>query len=144
MSAGGYSRKLHWVRPLQRYVINPPLRWAVRHSRYPGHILIETLGHRTGRLRTTIVGARHAGPRTLVVVAEHGRSAGWVRNLRANPTVRVLVEGRWHAAVAVVDDDRDPEEILQGWDDPAHVRAVRLFATDPAVVRIALTGADSD
>lgn len=54
----------------------------------PDHVVIETRGRRTGKRRRTVGGA-HADGDTIWIVAEQGRHAGWVRNLEAEPDVRV-------------------------------------------------------
>jgi len=46
------------------------------------------------------------------LVAEHGRRAQWVRNLRADPAVRVRVGARRFAARARVVDHRTERELV--------------------------------
>jgi hypothetical protein len=43
-------------------------------------------------------------------IAAHGHRAGWVRNIKANPRVRVKVHGTWHAGTAHILDDDGPIE----------------------------------
>jgi deazaflavin-dependent oxidoreductase (nitroreductase family) len=131
------------VRLLQRYVINPPLKLLARWGRYPGHVLLETVGRRTGRRRLTVVGARWEG-RVLRVVSEHGRHAGYVANLLAQPRVRVWADGRRYRGSASLEERVDPEQLLESWHDPAHARAVRAFGTDLAVVRVDVDPGETD
>ena len=79
------------VHALQVYVLNPPIRLAFRAGvSPPGQVLLETIGRKSGQPRQTPVGDGRDGD-TLWVVAEHGRRAGYVLNLIANPRVRVRV-----------------------------------------------------
>ena len=140
--AEGHARdraaaKRRRVRLLQRYVINPPLKLLTWLDRYPGHVLLETVGRRTGRRRRTVVGARWEG-QVIRIVAEHGRHAGYVANLHTEPRVRVCADGHWYQGSAWVEERVDPEQLLDSWHDPAHARAVRAFGTDLRVVRVDL------
>ena len=85
------------MRFFQRYFLNPPATLAVRTGLVPGYVLIESIGRRTGKRRRTVVGMRVENS-TGWVVAEHGRHAGYVLNIQADPTVRVCVRGKWRMA----------------------------------------------
>lgn len=76
------------VRVLQRYLLNPPVKVLVWLDFVPGHALIETHGRRTAKRRTTVVGL-HEEDGTSWIVAEQGPHAEYVRNLQADPSVRV-------------------------------------------------------
>jgi deazaflavin-dependent oxidoreductase (nitroreductase family) len=96
------------VHALQVHVLNRPVKALLaRGITPPGVALLETTGRRSGRLRTTPVGEGLEGD-TFWIVAEHGRAAGYVRNLEANPRVRVKVGGAWRAGTARVVADDDP------------------------------------
>jgi deazaflavin-dependent oxidoreductase (nitroreductase family) len=100
------------VHGLQKYVANPPLKALLRAGVIPPSVaLLETVGRRTGKPRRTPVGDGRVG-NTLWIVAEHGRQAGYVRNIEANPRVRVRVrEGlraRWRTGTAHVMPADDP------------------------------------
>jgi hypothetical protein len=81
------------------------------------------------------------------LVAEHGMKAGYVRNIKQNPRVRLkLREGfrtRWHTGTAHLLCDDDPRE-RQRWlagrrpSTAVNTAAVRLFGTDLLTVRIDL------
>jgi len=92
---------------LERRVFNPPcrafLRWGVAPRCF---VLLETTGHRSGLRRQTPVGGTVDGP-TAWLVAEHGTGCAWVRNLLADPRVRVKTGRRWRSgrAVTLPDDD---------------------------------------
>ena len=121
---------------LQRYVLNPPMTAAVWLGLVPGHMLVETTGRLTGKRRRTVVGCHRDGG-TLWVVAEQGRHAGYVRNLEANPAVRVRLHRRWHDATARVDDGDDPLARLTHFAD-GHARLVQKAGTALLSVRFDL------
>jgi deazaflavin-dependent oxidoreductase (nitroreductase family) len=83
------------------------LAWALRLP-IPGDALLETTGRRSGRRRRTPVCDGRDGE-VFWLVAAHGREAGWVRDLEADPRVRVKVSGgRWRGGTARVLRDDDP------------------------------------
>jgi deazaflavin-dependent oxidoreductase (nitroreductase family) len=131
---GDGSRKRKTVRLVQRYLLNPPAKLAVRTGLVPGYVLIETVGRRTGTRRHTVVGM-HLENSTGWVVAEHGNHAGYVRNLEANPTVRVCVRGKWRTAHAEVVPEDDPEARLDGFGRSIHASTLRRLGTDLLTVR---------
>jgi deazaflavin-dependent oxidoreductase (nitroreductase family) len=80
---------------------------------------------------------------TFWIVAEHGRRADYVRNLEADPKVRVLVRGRWRSGTAVPLPDDDPrarQRVLGRHRLGRRINdlAVRSFGTDLLTVRIDL------
>jgi deazaflavin-dependent oxidoreductase (nitroreductase family) len=104
----------------------------------PVHVLIETKGRRSGKRRRNVVGMHVEGD-TGWVVAEHGRHAGYVRNLDADPRVRVRIGRRWrHARARIVDDD-DPQARLETFAGRSHAAAVRRFGTDLTTLRFDLS-----
>src|SRR5215216_5403497 len=74
---------------LQRWVANPldRLAFALRVPP-PGDALLETVGRRTGRRRVTPVCDALDGD-TFWIVAQRGRDTDYVRNIEADPRVRV-------------------------------------------------------
>lgn len=140
----GDDTKRRRVRLLQRYVLNPPVILATRLGLVPGYVLVETQGRRTGKRRRTVVGMGMADG-TGWVVAEHGRRAGYVRNIEAEPCVRVCVRGRWRAACASVVPDDDADARLAGFGRRGHAATVRRFGTDLLTVRFDFAAAaDAD
>ena len=131
------DRKRRRVVAYQRWVLNPPMKLAVWMGVVPGHVIIETTGRRTGRARRTVVGAHRDG-QTIWVVAEQGRHAAWVRNLEAEPEVRVRHRGRWRTADASILDQDDPSARLESWDRPGHARLVKRFGTQLTTIRLDL------
>lgn len=85
------------LRQFQRRLGNPfgarVMRWI------PGWAVVETTGRRSGLPRRVPVGGRQIGGCFWLVVADPER-ASYVRNIDANPRVRVQVRGRWSSGTA--------------------------------------------
>ena len=137
------------VHALQKYILNPPIKMLFAIGVVPpGYALLETIGRTTGKARRTPVGDARVG-KEFWIVAEHGMKAGYVRNIKQNPRVRLkLREGfraRWHTGTAHLLWDDDPRE-RQRWlaggltSSIANSVAVRLFGTELLTVRIDLDG----
>src|SRR5215468_11077447 len=95
---------------LQKYLLNPFDKLAFRLGVPPaGDALLETIGRRTGEPRVTPVCDGLIGE-TFWIVAQRGRDSGYVRNICANPRVRVKVKCEWRAGTAHLLDDDDPRE----------------------------------
>jgi deazaflavin-dependent oxidoreductase (nitroreductase family) len=137
VSADPDYRRRQRVRLLQRYVVNPPTKLAVWAGLAPGLVLIETTGRRSGRRRRNVVGL-HVDGGTGWIVAEQGRHAGYVRNLQANPEVRVRRRRRWVTARAEVVEGDDVQARLDSFGRRSHAAAVRRFGTDLATIRVEL------
>ena len=127
MAAHEAGRRRRIVR-LQRYVLNPPVKAAVWLGLVPGHMIVETTGRVSRKRRRTVVGCHRDGER-LWVVAEQGRHAGYVRNLEAEPHVRVRVDRRWRPAVAAVVPGDDPVVRLASFPD-RHAALVQRLGTE--------------
>jgi deazaflavin-dependent oxidoreductase (nitroreductase family) len=135
------------VHALQKYVFNPPIRFLFTIGVVPpGYALLETTGRKSGKPRRTPVGNGRLG-NEFWVVAEHGQKAGYVRNIAANPRVRLkLPEGlraRWYGGTAHFLADDDPRE-RQRWlakqlpGSASNAAAVRFFGTQLLTIRIDL------
>jgi RNA polymerase sigma-70 factor (ECF subfamily) len=136
------------ARFVERYVLNPQMRLGLALGLAPrAFALLETIGRRSGRPRRTPVGNGLLGD-TFWLVSEHGRGAGYVRNIEANPRVRVKIGRRWRAGTAHVLPDDDAfarlEQVASALGrmrrlDAAIFRAfVRWLGTQPVTVRIDL------
>ena len=101
----------------------------------PGIVILETIGRKSGRPRRTPVGKAVDGD-TLWIVAEH-RKGSYVRNIEANPGVRVRVGRRWRTGTAHVLPDDDWRERQRGMPS-LNAASVRLMASDPVTVRVDL------
>ena len=78
------ERKYRVATAFQRRVGNPLLR------RMPFQTLLETTGRVSGLPRTTPVGGRRAGD-AFWLVSEFGERSQYVRNIKADPRVRVRI-----------------------------------------------------
>jgi deazaflavin-dependent oxidoreductase (nitroreductase family) len=132
------SPKARVVRFTQKYLLNPPVRVLFGLGLVPPtHVLLETTGRRTGRPRQNPVGNGLDGD-TLWIVAEHGRRAGYVRNLEADPRVRVKIGRRWRSGTATVLPDDDPRARLQRIGRPVNGFMVRAVGSELLTIRVDL------
>ena len=85
---------------VQRRFANPLMRLV------PTQTLLETTGRKSGQARRTPVGGLLEDGR-FWLVSEFGERSQYVRNIAADPWVRVRVRGRWHSGTAhlLPDDD---------------------------------------
>lgn len=100
------ERKYRAVTALQRK-LNAVMR------RMPAQTLLETTGRTSGLPRRTPVGGRRVGD-SFWLVSEFGERSQYVRNIKADPRVRVRVHGRWHDGTAHLLPDDDPVARLRG------------------------------
>lgn len=128
---------------VQKRLFNPVVRTALeRGVRIPGYSVLETIGRKSGQPRRTPVGDGLDGD-TFWIVSEHGQRAAYVRNLEANPRVRVRVRGKWRSGSAVTLPDDDPRERQRIMAERRrstrlNAAAVRALGTDLLTVRIDL------
>ncbi len=105
-------------------------------GRVPWWALIETTGRSSGLPRQTPVGNGLDGD-TFWLVSEHGRKANYVRNIMADPHVRVRVSGRWHLGIAhpmPQDDVQARQRTLSRFNN----LIVNVAGTEPLTIRIDL------
>lgn len=101
--------------------------------------LLETTGRRTGQARRTPVGNGLDSARDVFwLVAVHGRQADFVRNIEADPRVRVRVGRTWRTGRAVPLPDDDPVARSRSHPPPWDAALGRMIATTPLTVRIDL------
>jgi deazaflavin-dependent oxidoreductase (nitroreductase family) len=99
-------------------------------------LIVETVGHRSGKRRRVPVGYLDDGGHIIVVV-EDGLHAHWIRNALANDTrLRIHFRGAWHEARLRI-LDADPDSYLSRM-NRVHAAFVRLESITPAVVEIVL------
>ncbi|KUN87718.1 nitroreductase [Streptomyces bungoensis] len=126
------DRKQRLVTAFQRHIANPLNR------RLPFQTLLETTGRSSGLPRTTPVGGRRVGG-SFWLVSEFGHKSQYVRNIEADPRVRVRIAGRWHHGTAHLLPDDDPVARLRTL-PRFNSAAVRAFGADLLTVRIDLDG----
>ncbi|MGY0489630.1 nitroreductase/quinone reductase family protein [Streptomyces sp. WG-D5] len=125
-----HDRKHRLVTTFQRYVVNPVTR------RLPGQVLLETTGRTSGLARRTPVGGRRIGG-AFWLVSEFGYASQYVRNIQADPTVRVRLRGRWHTGTAHLLPEDDPRARLKAL-PRLNSAAVRGFGVGLLTVRVDL------
>lgn len=146
VASPSYKRRL--VRTVQRFVVNPPVKLLLRTRLSLGWCLLETRGRTSGLPRQVPVGDGLVDG-VFWIIAEHGDRAGYVRNLRRDPRVRVLVRDggwrmRWVDGIATVLDDDDPyrrQRLVAGWRHPVrafNAMTVRILGTELRSVRVDL------
>ncbi|MGW0766662.1 nitroreductase/quinone reductase family protein [Streptomyces sp. NPDC002671] len=119
------------VTRFQRHVANPLNR------RLPFQVLLETTGRKSGRPRQTPVGGRRVGD-SFWLVSEYGYKSQYVRNIQADPSVRVRIAGRWHHGTAHLLPDDDPMARLRTL-PRLNSAAVWALGADLLTVRVDLT-----
>jgi deazaflavin-dependent oxidoreductase (nitroreductase family) len=97
----------------ERYLLNPQMRLGLALGLAPrAFALLETIGRRSGEPRRTPVG-NGLIDNSFWLISEHGRGAGYVRNIEANPRVRVKIGRNWRAGTAHILPDDDPDARLE-------------------------------
>ncbi|BBX71282.1 nitroreductase/quinone reductase family protein [Mycolicibacterium psychrotolerans] len=114
----------------QRTIANPVMR------RMPFQTLLETTGRTSGVARRTPVGGRRIGDQ-FWFVSEFGDTSQYVRNIKADPQVRVRLNGRWHRGTAHLMPDDDPQARMRTLPRFNNV-GVRTFGTRLLTVRVDL------
>ena len=124
-------------------VLNPLVRAAVRLGLpLPIVVILETRGRKSGLPRRIPVGKALEGG-TLWIVAEHGRKASYVRNIEADPHVRVRVGRRWRSGIAQVLYDDDWRERQRRIPNKLNSATVRLMGTEHLTIRVDLDPASA-
>jgi deazaflavin-dependent oxidoreductase (nitroreductase family) len=122
--------KFRAVTSLQRWVANPLSR------QLPFQTLLETTGRKSGLPRRTPVGGRRVGDE-FWIVSEYGEKSQYVRNIQADPRVRVRIKGRWHHGTAHLLHEDDARARLRSL-PRMNSAAVRAVGTNLLTVRVDL------
>ena len=123
---------------IARYSVNPLVKALAAIGPLPlGMALLETVGRTSGEPRRVPVGGRLRNG-AFWFVAEHGRRAAYVRNIVANPRVRVKVGRRWLAGTAVLLDEDDAVQRAPKLGLWLNGASVRMIGTEPLSVCIDL------
>lgn len=115
----------------QKHVANPVMR------RLPFQTLLETTGRKSGEPRRTPLGGSRVGDQ-FWFVSEFGERSQYVKNIQANPQVRVRLNGRWHNGTAQLVPDDDPHARLKSLPQ-FNSFGVRTFGTNLLTIRVDLT-----
>jgi deazaflavin-dependent oxidoreductase (nitroreductase family) len=117
---------------IQKNVANPMMR------RMPFQTLLETTGRKSGQPRRTPLGGSRIG-NEFWFVSEFGDQSQYVKNIEADPRVRVRLRGRWHSGVAHLVRDDDPRRRLETLPS-FNSFGVRTFGTNLLTIRVDLDG----
>jgi deazaflavin-dependent oxidoreductase (nitroreductase family) len=117
------------VHTFQRLVLNPVGR------RMP-LTMLETTGRKSGQPRRTAIGGRVIGNQ-FWMVSEHGEHSHYVRNIKANPAVRLRINGQWRSGTAHLMPEDDAKERLQSLPG-INSALVRLAGSDLLTIRVDL------
>jgi deazaflavin-dependent oxidoreductase (nitroreductase family) len=130
--------KRAWSTFVTAKLVNPIVRAAARLGLpLPLVVILETRGRKSGEPRRVVVGRALEG-NTLWIVTEHGRRASYVKNIEADPRVRVRVGRRWRPGVARVLYDDDSRLRQRQLPNKLNSAVVRLMGTEHITVRVDL------
>jgi deazaflavin-dependent oxidoreductase (nitroreductase family) len=119
-------------------LVNPVVRAAARLGLpLPMVVILETRGRRSGKPRRIPVG-KALEANTLWVVAEHGLRSSYVRNIQANPRVRVRAGRRWLTGTAHVLEGDDWRARQRQIPNRVNSAVVRAMGTEHVTVRVDL------
>ena len=141
------ERKRRVASALAKYGASPVVKAMYRLGLpAPGTVILETVGRKSGLPRTTPVTNGLDGD-VFWIVTEHGRRAAYVRNIEANPRVRIRTSRGWRSGTATLQPDDDPRERLRHIAKlhpitRVNTATVRLMETELLVVRVDLDPAE--
>ncbi|MFD4508319.1 nitroreductase/quinone reductase family protein [Streptomyces sp. NPDC058457] len=124
------DRRFRATTAFQRHIANPLTRLL------PFQTLLETRGRVSGEPRRTPLGGRRVGE-SFWLVSEFGTKSQYVRNIQADPRVRVRIGGRWHHGTAHLLPDDDPVARLRTL-PKGNSMAVKALGTQLLTIRVDL------
>jgi deazaflavin-dependent oxidoreductase (nitroreductase family) len=123
---------------LSARIFNPLVRAAARAGLpTPSVVILETTGRRSGEPRRVPVTRLVEGD-TLWIVTEHGRKAAYVRNIEANPRVRVRLGRRWRTGTARLTSEGNWRALQRRMPNKLNSAMVRLMGTEHLTIRVDL------
>ncbi len=132
------ERKRRLITKLQVKLLNPPVKALAAHGLVPTVSLLETVGRKSGQPRRTPVSkGLDRETDTFWIVAEQGSKAAYVRNIAANPRVRLRIGRRWRSGSATILPDDDPRA-RQHHMSKLNAATVRAMGTDLLTIRVDL------
>jgi len=121
--------KRQLVHGVQRLVVNPI-------GRQLPVTMLETIGRKTGQPRHTAIGGSVVDNQ-FWMVSEHGEHSDYVYNIKANPAVRVRINGKWRSGTAHLLPDDDPRQRLRSL-PRLNSAGVRTMGTQLLTIRVDL------
>jgi deazaflavin-dependent oxidoreductase (nitroreductase family) len=102
----------------------------------PFWVVLETTGRRSGKRRQTPLARGPLEGDTTWLIAVHGRHSTWVKNIEAEPAVRLKLKGDWRSGRASVEPfDREQAKRFSRYAQ----MGPRTLGIDPVFVRVDLT-----
>lgn len=126
---GAVSLKREFVHRVQRLVVNPV-------GRQLPVTMLETTGRKSGKPRHTPVGGKVVDNQ-FWMVSEHGDHSDYVRNIKANPAVRLRLGGKWRNGTAHLLPDDDAVQRLENL-PRLNSAVVRVMGSDLLTIRVDL------
>ncbi|MFZ1177426.1 MAG: nitroreductase family deazaflavin-dependent oxidoreductase [Mycobacterium sp.] len=126
---GVVNLKREMVHRVQRLLVNPV-------GRQLPMTMLETTGRKSGQPRRTAVGGRMVDNQ-FWMVSEHGEHSDYVYNIKANPAVRVRINGQWRSGTAHLLADDDPRQRLRSL-PRLNSAGVVAMGTDLLTIRVDL------
>ena len=121
---------------LKRSIVHRVQRVANHVGRRLPVTMLETTGRKSGEPRATAIGGGLEG-KQFWLVSEHGMHSDYVKNIVANPLVRLRLNGQWRTGTAHLLPEDDAAARLRQL--PAgNSAAVRILGTDLLTIRIDL------
>lgn len=115
----------------QKRIANPLMR------RMPFQTLLETTGRKSGEPRRTPLGGKLVDGQ-FWFVSEFGEKSQYIRNIQADPRVRVRLRGRWRGGTAHLVPEDDARKRLESLPQ-FNSFGVRTFGTNLLTVRVDMT-----
>ncbi|MBI3213697.1 MAG: nitroreductase family deazaflavin-dependent oxidoreductase [Mycobacterium sp.] len=112
----------------QKHIANPIMR------RNPLQTLLETTGRKSGQPRRTPLGGKVVDG-AFWFVSEFGDQSQYIRNIQADPRVRVRLRGKWRSGTAHLIPDDDSVARLRELPQ-FNSFGVRTFGTNLLTVRV--------
>jgi deazaflavin-dependent oxidoreductase (nitroreductase family) len=119
----------------QKTVANPVTR------RLPTQTLLETTGRKSGQPRRTPLGGSRVGDQ-FWIVSEFGEKSQYVKNIKANPRVRVKIGRSWRSGTASILEDDDPLARLRWLKRPLNDSMLLAVGTQQLTIRVDLDRED--
>ncbi|MGI8427672.1 MAG: nitroreductase family deazaflavin-dependent oxidoreductase [Actinomycetota bacterium] len=101
-------------------------------------LVLATVGRKTGQKRMTPMGYVREGQDKLLVVAEHGARADWVRNALAAGTVDIWIDGVAYEAGVLIAENQIPAAVRGRIRSRLVALANKALSSDSKVVEINL------
>ena len=124
-----------WLKPMNK-VFMFMLRLGLPISGKEGPVVLTVPGRKSGQPRRTAVGGKVVDNQ-FWMVSEHGDHSDYVRNIKANPGVRVRLGGQWRNGTAHLLPDDDPLQRL-GNLPRLNSAVVRMMGSELLTIRVDL------